>query len=96
MLEEYGFAAVLEEFIENYSDPYDSVLQARDDALDIRLDLYNERIEQMNVLLEQKRQRMITQFVQMELLLGQLTAQSAAISTLTNFTLLNFRNRQSG
>ncbi|HUU42827.1 MAG TPA: flagellar filament capping protein FliD, partial [Planctomycetota bacterium] len=80
--EETGFADRLKDLVEEYTDPYESIFTTKSEALDRRIDLFNERVEHIADLLALKEQRLIKQFTQMESVLGRLQSQMNAISNI--------------
>jgi flagellar hook-associated protein 2 len=80
--DDIGFADRLADLIDELADPHESVLTAKHDALDRRLDLLNDRIEHMNVILGQREARLIAQFTAMETALAGLQAQQTAIENI--------------
>jgi len=94
--EDLGFADRLEALVDDLTDPYESVLQNKDEALNDRIELFNKRIEEMAVILARREEDLIYQFTQMEMVLGQLQAQGSALSNLQNLVLRNSNRRSSG
>jgi len=94
--EDVGFAARLEAFVEEYTDPYESILTTKSDALDRNIELFNERVDHMSTILGQKEQNLIDQFTQMELVLGRLQSQSSAIQNIRTISLADYGKSSSG
>ncbi|MCC7409361.1 MAG: flagellar filament capping protein FliD [Phycisphaeraceae bacterium] len=62
----------------------DNTLQGRIDSIGSQIDLNDKRIEDMQVLLDAKRQRLQTQFTAMETALARLQSQSSSLAGLTS------------
>ena len=58
--------------------------QNRFDALQNQIDLGNQRIEQFDIQLQSKRERLEFEFLSMELALAQLQSQNNALAGLQN------------
>ena len=83
--EDDGFAGEFEELIDRITDPYESILSAKSEGIDKRIDLFNDRIESMAELLVQKETRLVLQFTQMEMAIGQLQSQSSFLNAIQTF-----------
>lgn len=83
---ESGFAATLDDMLDNLTRNFDGILSRKDDQLSDQQKLLNDRIESLNVLLEAKRARLQAQFVALESALAGLQAQQAALNSISLFS----------
>ncbi len=81
---ETGFAAVLQDTLDEMTRDTDGLLATKDDLLKDQQELLNDRIDSMNILLEKKRARLEAQFTAMEMSLAGLQAQQAALGRLSD------------
>ena len=79
VIESGGVGVRLEELINRL---VDSTLQNRVDGISDQIDLNTDRIEQMDVLLAAKRERMLAQFIAMEQAISAFSAQGSALNSL--------------
>lgn len=77
-----GLAVRLEEALNALTDTFDGLLTRRDQALEDRQQLFQERIDAMSELLDRKRERLLNEFQAMERSLALLQAQQSALSGL--------------
>ncbi|MGD8450456.1 MAG: flagellar filament capping protein FliD [Phycisphaerae bacterium] len=81
--EDNGLAVKLEDQLE-YMTESQGLLDRRDSALESQREMLSTRVEQLNELLEAKRERMLNQFITMEQTLGQLQSQQTALQNLSD------------
>lgn len=79
-----GFGAQLEALLEKLTDSIDGTLTTTTNTLDAQIELANDRIEQLEVLLDAKRFQLETQFAAMESALAQLQGQQNALIGLSS------------
>jgi flagellar hook-associated protein 2 len=58
------------------------VIKRRSNALEDQQELLNDRVDRMNALLEQRRERLLREFIQMEEILGNLNSQQESLSQM--------------
>lgn len=80
--EETGFAAVLDDVLDELTREFDGVIARRGNLLDNQQELLNDRIENLNLLLDAKRSQLEAQFLAMEKALAVLQGQQNALGTL--------------
>ncbi len=90
---ETGLGYAMEKSINKLIDPVDGVITRQSKSIDDKNDSFGERIETLDVLLEQKRDRLTRQFANLESVLSGLQSQQQAISQITQFQPQNNRNR---
>lgn len=78
-----GLYAHLSDIFSRLTDQAKGVLPQQDQTLKDREDLFNQRITDMNTLLDAKQQQLYNQFYAMETALSQLQGQQSALSSLT-------------
>jgi flagellar hook-associated protein 2 len=78
-----GFGYDFSELLNRLTDT-DGTLQSKLDSISNQMSLNNDRIEQLNDLLADKRSRLQSQFNAMELALSELQSQSSSLNTLAN------------
>jgi flagellar hook-associated protein 2 len=81
-----GLGDRLEEILEGLTDDIDGLLPRADKSLESQQEFLNTRIEQMQVLLDSKEERLRARFVAMESALAALQSQQSALSALTSLT----------
>jgi flagellar hook-associated protein 2 len=85
--EETGFGAVVQAEIDRFTDADSGAIALQNEALRSSEDLLNGRIEQLQRLLERRRQRLFDQFAATESILARLQSQQAALSSLAALQL---------
>jgi len=78
---ENGLAGKLEQILDDIVDSHEGLLSVREQTLLDREDLYQQRIEDLNDLLDAKERQLYSQFQAMEAALSQLQAQQAALAS---------------
>ena len=80
--ERLGFAARIDQLLEQLAGSQNSLLVSRAEALTRRIDANNLRIEFLNERLEATRERLTNQFVRAELAIGKIQSDLAAVSAI--------------
>ncbi|MEM8874515.1 MAG: flagellar filament capping protein FliD [Planctomycetota bacterium] len=88
-----GLGWLIEERLDRIVDPVDGIIKRTADAIDEVTRGYEDRIDQLNALLDGKRARLERQFFNMELAIAGLQDQQAAVSSFQPF---NFRGTGGG
>ncbi len=83
-LDRAGFGAQLELLLDGLTDSIDGLITTKTNTIDTQIEISNDRIEQLNELLDVKRQRLVAQYAAMETILSQLQAQSSALASLAS------------
>lgn len=78
-----GFGYDFSQLLNRLTDT-DGTVQSKLSSISNQLDLNNDRIENLNTLLADKRSRLQTQFNAMELALSELQSQSSSLTSLAN------------
>ncbi|MEE8170704.1 MAG: flagellar filament capping protein FliD, partial [Phycisphaerae bacterium] len=81
--EETGLAAAFTDALDELTDTEEGVLTRRDELLSKTESSIQQRIDAMEVLLESRRQRLLSQFFATERVLAQLQTQQAALAGLS-------------
>ncbi len=81
-----GVGVNISEMLRSLTDSVDGTLKRRTNSLTSQIKLNNDRIDSLDVLLQAKRSRLVTQFAAMESALSQLQSQGNALSGLTSFS----------
>lgn len=81
-----GFGRILKKLTEDLTNSVDGLLTNKATALDSQIELSNDRIDQLNKLLDLKRQRLETQFAAMESALATLQSQQNALLSLSSLS----------
>ena len=71
-----GVAELFDRMLENVTDPIDGYVAFKKESLGNSIDSFEDQIDRMTELLNRKMERMITQFVAMELALSNIQSQS--------------------
>lgn len=79
-----GFGSTLEDLLDRLTDSISGTLTFTTNNIDSQIELANDRIEQLNILLDNKRLRLERNFAAMELALSQLQSQQNALVGLAN------------
>ena len=74
-----GTLVLLEDLVNRMTDSTNGLIQTRVNSLGDQIQLGNQRIEQLDRQLEDKRQRLEFQFLSMELALARLQSQNSAL-----------------
>ena len=80
--EETGFAVVMDEVITAMTDPFTGSFKAQIDSLQASALSLNTRVEELNEILEDRRERLIQQFTLQETIVNQLNSQQTALESL--------------
>ena len=78
-----GFADLFEETLNSFTDTFDGTFTLEKNALQTSVDSLNDRIEDLNAILEVRKERLLRQFINMESILGQLQAQQQSLSAIS-------------
>ena len=78
--DETGFGVQAEAALKALTDPVDGTFKTATDAVQASIDAANERIADLNEILEVKRNRLLIQFTNMESILGTLNNQQQALA----------------
>lgn len=89
--EDTGFAVVMDEIITAMTDPFTGTLKAQSDSLQASALALNNRVDELNTILEDRRERLIRQFTLQETIVNQLNSQQTA---LENLSLLNTNKKK--
>ena len=89
--EDTGFAVVMDEIITAMTDPFTGTLKAQSDSLQASALALNNRVDELNTILEDRRERLIRQFTLQETIVNQLNSQQTALESLT---LLNTNKKK--
>jgi flagellar hook-associated protein 2 len=80
--EETGFAATLDDMIDQLTRSFDGVISRKNESLVDQQELINNRIESMNLIIAAKRARLEAQFNALETALANLQGQQNALGLL--------------
>ncbi|WP_417382374.1 flagellar filament capping protein FliD [Gimesia sp.] len=80
--EDTGFAVVMDEVITAMTDPFTGSFKAQIDSLQSSALSLNTRVEELNEILEVRRERLIQQFTLQETIVNQLNSQQTALDGL--------------
>ncbi|QDV48252.1 flagellar filament capping protein FliD [Gimesia fumaroli] len=80
--ENTGFAVVMDEVITAMTDPFTGSFKAQIDSLQASALSLNTRVEELNGILEDRRERLIQQFTLQETIVNQLNSQQTALESL--------------
>ncbi len=86
---ETGFAKKLKSTIESFTDEQTGQLTAASNAAQASITTLEKRITDLNTLLDSKTQRLLTQFYNLETVLGKLQSQQSALNKLDASTKSN-------
>lgn len=81
-----GLAGLFEKAMDRLIDPVDGAISRQNKEIDSRSLQFQDRIEQMDKLLEAKRARLERQFASMETALSKLQAQQTSLGQIKNIT----------
>lgn len=79
---DFSFAELAQQTIDSFTDSFTGSLTLEKNALQSSIDSLDERIEQLNEILDVRRDRLFRQFVNLETILGELSAQQNAIFSI--------------
>ena len=79
-----GLGKKLSDMLERISNPFDGAITAQLNSLTDRLTDFNERMTFLNSRLDDKRTRLLSQFLAMEQALAKIQGQSSALTQLSN------------
>jgi flagellar hook-associated protein 2 len=77
-----GVGVEISKLLDRLTDSIDGVVQTKLDTLDTQVQLNEDRIEELDIRIEAKRQRLLAQFQAMESALAQLQDQSSSLSQI--------------
>ncbi|WP_278472956.1 flagellar filament capping protein FliD [Gimesia maris] len=80
--EDTGFAVVMDDVITAMTDPFTGTLKAQTDSLQASALALNTRVDELNTILEARRERLIRQFTLQETIVNQLNSQQTALDGL--------------
>tara|TARA_R110002095_G_scaffold216281_2_gene212815 strand:+ start:1611 stop:4328 length:2718 start_codon:yes stop_codon:yes gene_type:complete len=80
--EDKGFAVVMNDVIEAMTDPFTGTFKTQIDALQASALALNTRVDDLNTILEDRRERLIRQFTLQETIVNQLNSQQTALEAL--------------
>jgi flagellar hook-associated protein 2 len=86
-----GFADRAEALMESLTDPLTGTLIYEQNSIQASSDALVQRIALLDELLEQKRERLLRQFINMESIIGTLTAQQDALSLISPLQIIPTR-----
>lgn len=84
--EDTGFAIVMDEVITAMTDPFTGSFKAQIDSLQASALSLNTRVEELNEILEDRRDRLIQQFTLQETIVNQLNSQQTALESLAQLS----------
>ena len=79
-----GLSDRLESTVDAFTDPFTGAISLQNEALTSSLQSIDERIGVLNVILDNKRARLVEQYARMESIISELNSQSSAISRLAS------------
>src|SRR5690606_14869933 len=79
-----GFATQFQATLDAYNDPFEGSLTLEGETLQKNIDSMDQRMAQLELLLEGSKERMTRQFVNMETILSGLQSQQASLGALDN------------
>ncbi len=82
--EDKGFAVVMNDVITAMTDPFTGTFKTQIDALQASALAINTRVDDLNTILEARRERLIRQFTLQETIVNQLNSQQTALEALQN------------
>jgi len=87
--EDKGFAVVMEEVITTMTDPFTGTFKSQVDSLQASALALNTRVDDLNTILEARRERLIRQFTIQETIVNQLNSQQSALDNLSSLSFNN-------
>jgi flagellar hook-associated protein 2 len=88
-----GMAYLLESKITNLIDPVTGLITRENKTLDGRTTQFQQRIDTLDKLLDQKKLRLQKQFANMESVLASLQSQQSSLGALQNLATMNSSNK---
>ena len=82
-----GVGVEIASLLDRLTDGIDGVVQTKLDTFDNQITLNEDRIEQLDIRLEAKRQRLLSEFQAMESALAQLQDQSSALGQISSISI---------
>jgi flagellar hook-associated protein 2 len=92
--EDIGFADSAMTTIESLTDPFTGTFSLEENSLQSSIDSLADRIEQLDAILEVRRERMLREFVNLENILGTLSFQQRAIGNIASLSLIPVSTRR--
>ncbi|QDU11990.1 flagellar filament capping protein FliD [Gimesia aquarii] len=92
--ENTGFAVVMDEVITAMTDPFTGTFKAQTDSLQASALALNTRVDELNSILEDRRERLIRQFTLQETIVNQLNSQQSALERLQLLSTNNSNNKK--
>ncbi|HUN81764.1 MAG TPA: flagellar filament capping protein FliD, partial [Phycisphaerae bacterium] len=83
-----GFGYTVEAEMKHFTDTGTGVLSLQDDSIQKSEDLMNQRITQLQALLDSRRQRLLSQFSTSEQIISKLQSQQTALTGIQSISLL--------
>lgn len=83
----------MEEVITTMTDPFTGTFKAQIDSLQASALALNTRVDDLNTILEDRRERLIRQFTLQETIVNQLNSQQTALEGLQLLTLNNSKKK---
>ncbi|MBL4884760.1 MAG: flagellar filament capping protein FliD [Planctomycetaceae bacterium] len=77
-----GFSAILGATLTSLTDVVDGTFTNEKDVLDSSIKQARERIEELNILLESKKSRLLNEFIKMETIISSIQSQQSALEAL--------------
>ena len=87
-----GFADVAQKTVDSLTDPLTGAFSLEETSLQSSVDTINARVEQLNTLLQRKRDRLIQQFAAMESAISQLTSQQQSLGGISGLSINPIRS----
>lgn len=81
-----GLGGIIEAEIDRLTDSDTGVIPLREDSIQTSEDQLNDRIDQLELLLERRRERLLAQFTAMEAVIARLQSQQSALSALSTLS----------
>ena len=82
-----GFASIAEATVDSLTDPFTGTFALEVGALQQSVASLTTRIEQLDEIIEVRRERMLLEFINMETILSALASQQQAISGISRLTI---------
>jgi flagellar hook-associated protein 2 len=93
-LQGFGIAYQIQDAIKHLVDPVDGTIVKKSSTLDKENDQFNGQVTQMNTLLAAKKNRLLTQFANMESVLSGLQTQQNSLNSLSQMLAANSGNKK--
>ena len=75
------------ETLKSFTDPLTGTFALEENALQTSVDSLGKRVNELDELLERKKERLLREFIQTEQILGQLVSQQQAISFIAPLSI---------